>query len=555
MPYTKSVMNGTTKISANRELSIVPASMAPSLVRNPPISSGPVNDLLNPYRDDKPSRLNSAPLPQQQPTTPFLRSKPVDTPCRHPKHFSNFDSVPSIPRKYSTAIGSSDANSTTPSHTLAQKPSYLRYTVNDQIPSKLPQSAATNPAKFDSRTPNSPVNIEDDAGRPPTSRNTRPPKQVSRVAEEKKSFKPVKPGPHQNGAQKRPRFPPVLDLDSEDAVGEKVEVIDCEGGGKVKTRSESVMETAASGKRVRSEGPSAFEKVQDEAWMNRCSDKDQYLSALRTALSEHPNIINLSHLALSSADLRVILEEPIPTNYEELSRAYEIDNNRITGLTQYMWKSLAANSTDRLNLAHNGLTTIEGHISLCVRLRFLNLSRNELKSLPKEICQLESLETINVSHNFLQQLPQKMRNLRKLEILNVANNDLEGLPTDLVDDGSKLFAIDISFNIGIKVLPECLKHCKELANLELSRTGLRELLRVKDLSTNVFSLANIVAGRSEEDLLYRYRSKEGKFPPAVVAPPSEKSGRAAIERYESRKSALRAKETNEVMEVHTVDDS
>lgn len=579
VPLTRGLLDGTTEVAANESLSILPPNK-PSLSTLPIRASGNSNqDIIAPFSDSKPSKLNSAPLRSMRPA---LRSKPVEAVVgghpqsskpstssapkgtvnldnvRHPEIISDPNDIPDIPRRgqtvtqmhsisdYNTGISRSIGDRTNGFH-----PGDAHRDKNPSGPGPS-QSVALKPADSRASSPaTSTANIEDDPGQPATNRNLRSAKQVPSSSVGKAASKP---NVSRHGTQKQAKCAQIVDVDSVGAGNENLEVVECGGGGKVRTRL-SAMETGASLKRSRTECvvPPAALKAEGEAWMNSKSNKEQFLSALKNALNEHPNIINLSHLALSSADLRLILDETPPQDCDEIDRAFELDNNRITMLTSYACEKLAAYRVDRLNLAINELSEIQGYFSVCNKLRFLNLSRNELKSLPNELSQLEALETLDVSHNHLQELPEKLLRLRKLEILNVAHNELRELPTDLIDCGSKLFALDISYNVDISTLPSCLKLCKDLENLELAGTGLKECLRAKDLSNNVFSLVSMIAGRSEEDLMYR--KKEGKFPPVIVTPPRERAGRAAMEREDSKKSALRSMEANEIREVHILEEA
>lgn len=570
-PPIKGVIDGTISIVANEKASILSSNLASKFRPSDNCDNG----IIAPFSDSKPSKLSSAPLPRSQfspqsklpgdvknvppqPQKTHIPSPKGNTNrsvVRHPESFSDPNSIPDIPRKGQTSRRSTEykfGNSSKFGQQISS-PAFVYKNHNSVTP---PHSTPLEPVNsIVLRPEKAAVNIEEILDRPATNQNQ---KWVKQVPSSNGGKAACKSNASHRDALRHKRRAQVVDVDSVEVGNENSEVVESGGGGKVRTRLESTAEpeicgTVRRAKKVRPVSLPA-EKAEGEAWMNKNPDKKQFLSVLRNAFDKHPNIISLSHFSLSDADLRVIFEQPLPHGCDEVDRAFELDNNRITGLTSFVCKKLAEFRVDRLNLAFNNLRQIQGHIVVCKKLRFLNLSRNELESLPDELSQLDALETFNVSHNDLRKLPEKMFCLRKLEILIVAHNNLEGLPTDLVDCGSKLFAVDISHNVDIRVLPDCLRLCKNLANLELAGTGLRESLRPKDMLNNVFSLASTIAGRSEQDL--SFRKKEGKFPPVVTeiaTPPRERAGRAAIEREESKKSALRSKEANEVEEVLNVD--
>lgn len=565
IPRTKGQVNGSIVRDDYHVLPIVPPKPARTSIKLPSPSlnsrSTQTGDILAPYDNPHPVKLRSRPIPGSFP----LRSKPVfpdkdkdpspelinltttsisDTPAspknRHPAIISSANEhLPGIPRK---SRGLNPANAT-----LAHS------TVNASIQSSVSSKSSSHSSVECTDIPT--ISVENSDVKHVLSQSISVQKQTEDIAHEP----PVKVEDLNRAVTKRHKCSQVFDVDSHQAGNERAELTECGGGGNgncVQTRARAALQVTGSAKRLKTESSKKqFKnetKITGEAWMNIRSNEDQFMRAVSIALDEHPNLFTLSHFALVDGNLRDILEKSPFRDSNNTDRAFELDNNNIVQVTSNVCRLLAEYRVDRLNLAFNNIRELNGDISLCGRLRFLNLARNSLSQLPGSLCTLSALETLNVSHNDLRSLPEGMHRLKKLRILSAAHNKLKGLPEDMVGFGSVLFGLDISYNESIASLPACLNFCKELANLELNGTCLRDNLRPKDMS-NVRVLVRLIAGIGSDGGAKPTTSSSERVQGKETVPPRVKAGKAALEREESRKCAKIAQEKNEVLEVHDVD--
>ena len=114
-----------------------------------------------------------------------------------------------------------------------------------------------------------------------------------------------------------------------------------------------------------------------------------------------------------------------------------------------------------LNLGDNKLTFLPESIGKLTKLEFLKLDVNELNeltSLPESFGKLTNLKVLNLEYNKLTSLPNLIGNLKNLKILYLNGNNLTSLP-DSIGNLTKLETLEL---IGNKLtsLPESFKNLR-----------------------------------------------------------------------------------------------
>jgi len=138
-----------------------------------------------------------------------------------------------------------------------------------------------------------------------------------------------------------------------------------------------------------------------------------------------------------------------------------------------MGKSYNINTTTKLDLSQNNLTSLPESIGRLTNLQELNLESNKLTSLPESIGRLTNLEFLYLIGNRLTSLPESIGRLTNLVSIQLRQNNLTSLP-ESIGRLTKLEMLELSQN-NLTSLPESIGRLTNLKHLYLYDNNLTSL--------------------------------------------------------------------------------
>ncbi len=183
-------------------------------------------------------------------------------------------------------------------------------------------------------------------------------------------------------------------------------------------------------------------------------------------------------------------------------------------------------STFRLDLRGQKLTTFPQEILQLKNLNELWLSKNQIKEIPEEIGQLTQLQTLDLSNNQIHTLPESLKKLIYLKKLNLTKNPLDN-PNQLllsITSLPKLTSLEMNF-CNIAQLPPDIGKLSKLIDLQLvgnqiqhlpAEIGLLNNLQVLLLNRNeLTTLPNEIGKLARLQLLYADSNRIEYVPPQI----------------------------------------
>jgi len=136
----------------------------------------------------------------------------------------------------------------------------------------------------------------------------------------------------------------------------------------------------------------------------------------------------------------------------------DLKTNKLTSLPESFGR---LTKLEYLNLGDNKLTFLPESIGKLTKLEFLKLDVNELNeltSLPESFGKLTNLKVLNLEYNKLTSLPNLIGNLKNLKILYLNGNNLTSLP-ESIGNLTKLETLELIGN-NLTFLPESFKNLR-----------------------------------------------------------------------------------------------
>ncbi len=173
----------------------------------------------------------------------------------------------------------------------------------------------------------------------------------------------------------------------------------------------------------------------------------------------------------------------LPPNIKGLALLEELDwsdngyiKNPGRDLTAFpLLKSIDCSNNSFLSSLSEGFGSLN-------RLEQVRMSHCNLTEVPASLGKLSALKNLDLEGNLLSILPENISNLYRLEILDLSNNHLHHLPTSL-GSLSALQELNLSGNSLLQSLPQSIKNCTHLRELDLRNTGIspEQLSKYKSL--------------------------------------------------------------------------
>ena len=144
---------------------------------------------------------------------------------------------------------------------------------------------------------------------------------------------------------------------------------------------------------------------------------------------------------------------------------------------------------DKLNLAHNNLTSLHGELICLNNLKFLDCRYNKIGDdhIPVELFNIATLTVLDLSHNILTVIPKNLECCKSLTVLNLSHNNLRNISEQLFMHLSELTHLDLSDN-ELKTIPPQIGRLSKLkililSNNPLGEAKLRQIERLKSLKS------------------------------------------------------------------------
>jgi hypothetical protein len=183
-------------------------------------------------------------------------------------------------------------------------------------------------------------------------------------------------------------------------------------------------------------------------------------------------------------------------------------------------------STFRLDLRGQKLTSFPKEILQLKNLNELWLSKNQIKEIPEEIGQLTQLQNLDLSNNQIHSLPESLKKLTYLKKLNLTKNPLEN-PKQvfaLITSLPKLTSLEMNF-CNLTQLPPEISKLSKLTDLQLvgnqiqsipTEVGLLSNLQVLLLNrNNLTTLPNEIGKLARLQLLYADSNRIAQIPSQI----------------------------------------
>jgi len=201
--------------------------------------------------------------------------------------------------------------------------------------------------------------------------------------------------------------------------------------------------------------------------LKRLIVRDQNLSIVPKSIGQLKNLESLSICGFHSNKL-----ESLPESIGSLSSLKELilENNRLNSLPESIG---GLKNLEKLNLYGNNLNTLPNGIGKLKKLKSLYLALNRIKSLPKTLKNLLNLKEVSLHQNAMKEVPLALTELKKLEDLDLSMNYIDSLP-DQFKNLESLKKLDYSSN-WLTEFPEILTRLKNLEDLNLSVNDLNNI--------------------------------------------------------------------------------
>eukprot|EP00258_Populus_trichocarpa_P031009 XP_024447028.1 protein SUPPRESSOR OF npr1-1, CONSTITUTIVE 1 isoform X2 [Populus trichocarpa] len=175
--------------------------------------------------------------------------------------------------------------------------------------------------------------------------------------------------------------------------------------------------------------------------------------------------------------------QEVPSSIQFLTRLRELEMNGCSKLESLPEITVPMESLEYLGLSETGIKELPSSIQSLTRLRDLDMSGcSKLESLPEITVPMESLVELNLSKTGIKELPSiSFKHMTSLKILKLDGTPLKELPSS-IQFLTRLQSLDMSGCSKLESFPQITVPMESLAELNLSKTGIKELpLSIKDM--------------------------------------------------------------------------